>query len=758
MSCLLASGDKAKRIEMLKATDRQIYQRLQGLPGWLALALVVLGLLLGLFTFLTVAGLTPIKLTEDIFRKLLLMNGVIALFMLLIVIVPIIQLFIARSKGTPGSGLHIRMISLFSIVAVVPALLVASFAAVTFNRALDAGFSDRTSAIVNTAANVAEAYLQNAAEATRIDLANISADLAQQTTLYRDDRPAFVNRVARHADLRNLAAVFVFNAENKSIDANVVANDRIKFVAPSEDMMKKATAGEAVVIAPSKDGNVVRALVKIQNFRTHYLYIYRILSPVVLDQLVKTREAKREYDEMLKYRLGYQLTYASAFGLLALVFLLASIWMGLRFSDRLVEPLIRLLAAARRVAQGDFNAKVATLQGPGDLVRLSQTFNMMTDQVRHHRDQLVHTNEQLDDRRRFTEAMLAGVSAGVIGVDPDLKISIVNRSALNLLGLPETQIFGRGLRDAVPQFASLFELAMSRPSGSAEGHVEMLVEGREVNLFVRITTERSDDAEHGYVLTFDDITNLVSAQRNSAWADIARRIAHEIKNPLTPIQLSAERLKRKYLNEIKTDRKVFEQCTDTIIRQVGDIGRIVDEFSSFARMPKAVPELNDLAEVVRDATVLQRVSSSDIDIDLAEIDAVAAFAFDRRLITQAITNLVKNARESVETRIANDPGTRGKITVESGSVGQTPYVRIVDNGIGLPQENRHRLTEPYMTTREKGTGLGLAIVKRIMEEHGGSLQLADVPDGSGAAMTLWFAASVLNSAPPQTLPKKEMTS
>ncbi len=746
------------RALMLKTTDRQIYQRLQGLPGWLALALVGLGLLLGLFTFLTVAGLTPIKLTEDIFRKLLLMNGVFALLMLLIVIVPIIQLFLARSRGTAGAGLHIRLISLFSVVAVVPALLVALFAVLTFNRALDAGFSDTTRSIVDTAANVAEAYLQNAAEATRIDLANISADLAQQTTLYRDDRSAFVNRVARHADLRNLAAVFVFNAENKSIDANVVANESIKFVAPTDEMMKKAIAGEAVVLAPGKDNNVVRALVKIQNYPTHFLYIYRVISPVVLDQLVKTREAKRQYDEMLKYRLGYQLTYASAFGLLALVFLLASIWMGLRFSDRLVEPLVRLLAAARRVAQGDFNAKVAMLQGPGDLVRLSQTFNMMTDQVRLHRDQLVHTNEQLDDRRRFTEAMLAGVSAGVIGVDPDLKISIVNRSALNLLGLPEAQMFGRSIHMAVPQFASLFDLAMARPSGSAEGHVEMQVAGRELNFFVRITTERSDDAEHGYVLTFDDITNLVSAQRNSAWADIARRIAHEIKNPLTPIQLSAERLKRKYLNEIKTDRKVFEQCTDTIIRQVGDIGRIVDEFSSFARMPKAVPEMNDLAEVVRDATVLQRVSSSDIDIDLAELEVLEAFAFDRRLITQAITNLVKNARESVETRIAADQDIRGKITVEFGRNGQAPFVRIVDNGIGLPQENRHRLTEPYMTTREKGTGLGLAIVKRIMEEHGGSLQLADAPDGSGAAMTLWFATVDLSSAPTQILAPREVTS
>ncbi len=307
------------------------------------------------------------------------------------------------------------------------------------------------------------------------------------------------------------------------------------------------------------------------------------------------------------------------------------------------------------------------------------------------------------------------------------------------MGLREKQVMGRNLLEVIPEFAPLLEQAMSRPSRQAEGQVEMRVAGRELNLFLRITTEASDDASHGHVLTFDDITSLVSAQRNSAWADIAQRIAHEIKNPLTPIQLSAERLKRKYLKEITTDKHVFEQCTDTIIRQVGDLGRIVDEFSSFARMPKAVPEPNDLNEVVRDATVLQRVSSADLEI-LIQLDAsLERFAFDRRLVTQAITNLVKNARESIETRLADNPVPPGQIIVESGIADGAPFVSVSDNGIGLPQENRHRLAEPYMTTREKGTGLGLAIVKRIMEEHGGRLDLRDAQDFSGAVVTLFFA-------------------
>jgi two-component system nitrogen regulation sensor histidine kinase NtrY len=267
-----------------------------------------------------------------------------------------------------------------------------------------------------------------------------------------------------------------------------------------------------------------------------------------------------------------------------------------------------------------------------------------------------------------------------------------------------------------------------------------MAKGRDLNLFLRITTERADDEAHGYVLTFDDMTDLVAAQRTSAWADIARRIAHEIKNPLTPIQLSAERLKRKYLKEITSDKEVFEQCTDTIIRQVGDLGRIVDEFSSFARMPKAVPTPNSLAEIINDATVLQRVSAADTDIEVTKDADVPQFPFDRRLITQAVTNLVKNAREAIEPRIVNKELTRGKISLHYGLNEGFPYLSVTDNGIGLPKENRHRLTEPYMTTREKGTGLGLAIVKRIMEEHGGELLLTDSPEGQGACVTLRFAA------------------
>ncbi len=382
------------------------------------------------------------------------------------------------------------------------------------------------------------------------------------------------------------------------------------------------------------------------------------------------------------------------------------------------------------------------LEGPDDLQTLSKTFNLMTDHLKQQRDDLVAASEAIDARRRFTEAMLAGVSAGVIGIDPAGRVSLVNRSALTLLGRTEQELIGLPAQEVLAPFMPIFSLAIGRPSGFAEGQVDIDRKGDSRSLFARVTTESSEDAAHGHVLTFDDITDLVSAQRNSAWADIARRIAHEIKNPLTPIQLSAERLKRKYGAQIQTDKHVFDQCTETIIRQVGDIGRMVDEFSSFARMPKAVPEPQDLAAIVREATVLQRVSSSDIDIELDVREGEFMFRFDRRLITQAITNLVKNARESIETRLRQPPGPRGHISVVGAIEEGPPFTRVSDNGIGLPRENRHRLAEPYMTTREKGTGLGLAIVKRIMEEHGGRLILEDQPADEhgihGARVTLQF--------------------
>jgi two-component system nitrogen regulation sensor histidine kinase NtrY len=407
------------------------------------------------------------------------------------------------------------------------------------------------------------------------------------------------------------------------------------------------------------------------------------------------------------------------------------------------------------VSTGNLYVQVPTRHAEGDLAQLGQTFNKMTQELRTQRDDLVRARDVIDSRRRFTEAVLAGASAGVIGVDADNCISILNRSAERLIGCSEAQVLGKPLVEIVPEIADIFASARTGLQRLAQGQVNINRNGRERNVSVRVTTE-SGSTERGYVVTLDDITELVTAQRTSAWADVARRIAHEIKNPLTPIQLSAERLRRKYAAMIQDDGGIFKQCTDTIVRQVDDIKRMVDEFSRFARMPKPVMTQEDVADAVRQVVFLQRVGSPDIDIDLEIAEDPMPARFDRRLISQALTNIIKNATEAIAA-VPPDTLGRGHIRVWAAREGEDIVIDVVDNGIGLPKENRSRLLEPYVTTREKGTGLGLAIVGRILEDHGGRIELADaadkIPGQRGAWMRLTFAAESATATPPQ--PAKE---
>lgn len=711
-----------------------------------AATVVILSIVCGLATYLILTGLSSIKPNRELIAALMTANLLLVSLMAGMIGWHVWKLVRAHRRGIAGAGLHIRMVGLFSLIAALPAIIVALFATVTLSRGLDTWFSDRTRSIVDSSVAVAQSYIRETAERIRDDVVSISNDLNQQRPMFDTDGPAFVKRVATHAALRGLSAVYVMDRARKYLDVSVTANSKIQFKPPKEDAFEKAEQGELVIIAPGEDP-YIRALIKLTAYDGRYLYISRLVDAQVLKQLEKARESKLEFDQMLNQRQGVQLTFALVYAGVALIFLLSAIWLGLWFADRLVEPIINLVNASRRVSQGDLDAKVPARGGPGDLSTLGSTFNQMTDQLKSQRNDLMNVNHQLDERRRFTEAMLAGVSAGVIGVDPSGRIDLVNRSATQLLSMQPAQLIGKLITDAIVPFASLVDQASAKPSGTAEAQVSIKVSGEERSLFVRVTTEKSDHAKHGFVVTFDDITELVSAQRNSAWADIARRIAHEIKNPLTPIQLSAERLKRKYSKEIQTDPQVFEQCTNTIIRQVGDIGRMVDEFSSFARMPSAVLENQDLAQVIREATILQRVSASDIDIDVQIPDYPIMLSIDRRLVSQAVTNLVKNAREAIEVRQKDDPSQKGLIKVEIEENSTQVSVNVTDNGVGLPVENRHRLTEPYMTTREKGTGLGLAIVKRIMEEHGGRLHLQDAPvngeQGRGAQARLIFNREIV---------------
>jgi two-component system nitrogen regulation sensor histidine kinase NtrY len=487
--------------------------------------------------------------------------------------------------------------------------------------------------------------------------------------------------------------------------------------------------------ADAKTG-LVRALVRLDSLKDAYLLIVRVVDAAAFNYYQRNRGAASDYHELEKNRWNIQGIFAVLYAMVTEVVLLAAIWSGLWAANRLVRPISDLIDAAGRVSEGDLNAQVRVKRGDDEVGRLGLAFNRMTQQLSAQRDDLIAANRLNEIRRRFTETVLSGVSAGVIGVDGEGRITIINRAAARLLNAAPEDMESNHYSEAVPELAPLILRAMSEPVGRAGGEVTIKRGGAPRALSVQVTSERG--SADGFVVTFDDITDLVSAQRTAAWADVARRIAHEIKNPLTPIQLSAERLKRKYAGEIVTDPEVFQQCTDTIVRQVGDIGRMVDEFSSFARMPTPVMRRENAQELLQQAVFLQRVANPAIAFTTAAPPSPVWFEGDGRLISQALTNVLKNAGEGIAARIAKGDDEPGKINVTVEPNGATFAYRITDNGIGLPPDQRHRLTEPYVTTRTKGTGLGLAIVRKIVEDHGGDIVLGDAENGEGAEVTLTF--------------------
>ncbi len=496
--------------------------------------------------------------------------------------------------------------------------------------------------------------------------------------------------------------------------------------------------------------NYVAALIRLRTFQDTFLYVARQLDPHVVDQLKQTEASVAEYAEIEARRLGVQVNFALIFAVIALTILMASILLGLNFANSLVTPIRRLMGAAHMVSTGDLHVQVPVKRSEGDLAQLGETFNKMTQELRTQRDELVNASDLIDSRRRFIEAVLSSASAGIIGVDASGSVGILNRSAEKLIGHAESETLDHPLSDVLPELDDMMKSARESTQRLVQGQITISRDGHERNLSVRVTAEQTSQTRDSYIITLDDITELVSAQRTSAWADVARRIAHEIKNPLTPIQLSAERIRRKFGKSIVEDKAVFEQCTDTIVRQVDDIRRMVDEFSRFARMPKPVIEGEDVADTVRQAVFLMRVGHPDVDIE-AEIKQEPLQAkFDRRLISQALTNIIKNAAEAIEA-VPPEELARGRIDVIAARENDDIVIDVVDNGIGLPKTSRARLLEPYVTTREKGTGLGLAIVGRVLQDHGGRIELHDAsemrPGARGAWMRLRFAISGQAAAP-----------
>jgi two-component system, NtrC family, nitrogen regulation sensor histidine kinase NtrY len=706
---------------------------------------VGLALLSAFATFVVLADLTPISPTHYVVVSLLLANAVTVVLLLGIIIREVWQVVQARRARRAAARLHVRIVGVFSIIAAAPAILVAIVASVTLDRGLDRLFSTRTRAAIENSLIVAEAYLRDHAQIVRSDIMLMGFEIARDKPVFEVDRDKLRQFLTFQASVRGLAAAMVID-ENLNVVARADLKSNQTFALPPRDALPHITDKDPqIVLLP--DTNYVAAVIKLQKYDNDYLYVTRLLDPRVVPQLQATRESVIEYAAIEGHRFGVQVAFALMYTVIALIVLLSAVWIGLNFANRLVAPIRRLIGAANLVSTGNLYVRVPVRASEGDLGQLGETFNRMTQELRTQRDDIVRARDLIDSRRRFTEAVLAGASAGVIGVDGNGRVSILNRSAEKLIGRTEAEALGQPLADVFPELADTMVAAQT--GARMQDQVTISRNGRERNLSVRVTSEQSAESEHGYVVTLDDITELVAAQRTSAWADVARRIAHEIKNPLTPIQLSAERLRRKYGKLIGKDDGVFEQCTDTIVRQVDDIRRMVDEFSRFARMPKPVIAADDVADTVRRSAFLLRVGNSDIDIDVEIAEDPMPARFDRRLLSQAMTNVIKNAAEAISAVPLDELG-KGIIHVIVTREAENIVIDIVDNGIGLPKENRSRLLEPYVTTREKGTGLGLAIVGRIIEDHGGSIELRDAADKIPGQRGAWVRIQFASAGKPET--------
>ncbi|MGL4241201.1 MAG: ATP-binding protein [Beijerinckiaceae bacterium] len=682
-----------------------------------------------LTTFLLVTGLVDLRLSERSVVVLVLGTAAVAVLLAGVVIFDVARLFRQFWRGQAGARLHLTIVGLFTLIAAVPAILLAIVATVTLERGLNPWFSGALRSLVTSSEQIAQGYLQQLCQNVGREMKLMAEDIdrARRVGLYEQDRTAFRNFVTSRAVMLGFPYAVIMQADGTILErAETRSTEQPE--QPREQDFKDAATAEPPCILNEKH---VGALIRIPAFDTAYLHVARVVDQRAVAFGQVAEQAVEQYRILDAQHSNVQRAFAIMYAIITLMLLLSAIWLGIAFADRLVAPIRRLITATDAVTSGNLYVQVPTQKSEGDIGHLGRTFNNMIAEIRGQQNRLVSASEALDQRRQFTEAVLSGVSVGVVGVDDAGRIAIANPVSEAILG---EGLSGRALGDVLPDIDVLFQEARRSRSGNLQRQVTITAGGRERALFVRVTSEKAAIERRGFVITIDDISDLVTAQRTSAWADVARRIAHEIKNPLTPIQLSAERIRRKYGRVITDDREVFDQCTDTIIRQVDDIRRMVDEFSSFARMPKPQPEREDLVGTLRQTLFLMRVGNPDIAfIDNLPAEPVYA-RFDRRLVGQAVQNVLKNGTEGIASRKAGEP-VDGRIALRlHAAQGGLLTVDIIDNGIGFPVENRQRLLEPYMTTREGGTGLGLPIVAKIFEEHGGGIELLDAPGGERGAM------------------------
>ncbi|WP_420853594.1 ATP-binding protein [Roseicyclus persicicus] len=692
------------------------------------LGLVLLGPVLALLTFLVLGPLSDLADAPGL-RLVILADMVYILVVAALVLREVARIVASRRARSAGSRLHLRLTGVFTIVALVPTILVAVFATITVNMGLEGWFSDRVSSALGNSVDAAVAYSQEHSDDLTTDtraLANFLNLNRRATVLLSDGDLRQLLSQGQSRIQRGLEEAFVIDGGGE-IRARGESSYLFDYERPSAPDLAAARDGELVLIE-DRAQNEFRALVRLDAFPDRYLYVSREVDGDILALLDETQQTVQLYRQLESDRGRVLFEFGLLYLGFAIIMVLAAIWLGLWFAERLSRPVGQLAGAAQRVGTGDLEVRVAEEGGDDEIAMLGRLFNQMTRQLKGQRDALIEQNEATEARRRLFDSVLSSVTAGVIGLNEAGRVDFMNRSALRLLQLVEQRDSGLSLSAAVPEFAALFERLQKSTAEAVQEEIKLTRSGKQESLLVRMATRRNADGRlEGYVVAFDDVTQLVSAQRMAAWGDVARRIAHEIKNPLTPIQLSAERIKRRFSKELPDDDKAkLEEMTEIIVRQTNDLRRIVDEFSKFARMPEPETRVEDLAQLFREAITLQRAGQPGVRFAFDIPETPVKAELDATMIGQAFTNLLKNGGEAIETLqekgapVGHVPQLRGALQVTDGMA----VVTIADNGIGLPAD-RAKLFEPYVTTREKGTGLGLPIVKKIIEEHGGTLELVD---------------------------------
>jgi two-component system nitrogen regulation sensor histidine kinase NtrY len=681
------------------------------------------------FIYLNTDGLQIVNEAPD-FLKILSVNLILLVALVVVIGIRVFVLWRQIRQGLSGTKLQRKIIVTFGLVALVPTVMVTIFSAAFFNFGIKAWFDDKVSKALSNSLEVAEAYLEEHKGVLRADAQAMASDLSREAYMSLVNPGLFNGLVSGQAALRSLSEAVVIQS------GRIIGRSDLSFTVGFErlplDAIETANAGEVAIITSGEDGRV-RAVIKLPALDDTYLLVGRLVDPKVLGYMDTTEGAVNEYKTLKKQISKLQARFMAVYVFVALALILTAMWYGMALAAGIVRPIAELMNAAERVGSGDYSAIVKVSDaGDGDdeISRLADAFNRMTAELSRQRQEVIETNRLLDQRRIFIEEVLEGISAGVLALDEKKKITLANRQALEILGLSSSKdINGKALSEIRKELVE--EVGKSSPGKPHHAELPIQVDGATKIIHMRAAVDLSRKEKRGFTLTFDDVTNLVQAQRSAAWADVARRIAHEIKNPLTPIQLSAERLRKKYAPQDEAEKEAFGRYVETIVRHVGDIGKMVDEFVSFARMPAPELRSESLNDILRKAIFSEQVAKPIVKFtNVSEIsDNEAKIMCDGRMITQAIGNLLKNASESLEeTKVEHPEVVVSVIRKDSEHI----CISIADNGAGFPEEELPRLTEPYITTKSKGTGLGLAIVKRIVEEHGGSLILRNRLKQQGA--------------------------